>query len=246
MRPRVFPPSGRKRNHKEPSPPVPDRCYRLALCDITPNADLDPSTVRLGCHASSTSLELCQLAPQLWVALWLGTQKSGYQRQSSGASGCLDLSQKESVTRVHFYPFSVQVILSRGTLHGSPSPTSQHRPVSTFCGPKWVSSFLSHGSLYPRKSKSSCLSFPPAHLSVNPGKNKSCTLGMAQGQGHDGCLCVPRVQALLKITTAQTSLLQLHCLWLKEPGATCARQQMTGRTEPKLIRKSAGSPPPSA
>lgn len=45
---------------------MPDRWYQLALCDITPNADLDPSTVRLGCHASSTSLELCQLAPQLW------------------------------------------------------------------------------------------------------------------------------------------------------------------------------------
>lgn len=66
------------------------------------------------------------------VTHWLGTQKSGYQRHSSGVSGCLDLSQKEPVTRVHFYPFLCGVTPSRGTLRGAPPPLPSARQSVLF------------------------------------------------------------------------------------------------------------------
>lgn len=126
------------------------------------------------------------------VALWLGTQKSGYQRHSSGASGCLDLSQKESVTRVHFYPFSVLVIPSRGTLHGSPPPLSSTGQSALFADQRGFILSFTRKPL-PQKEQVILFEFPSGAPLSKSRKNKSCTLGMAQGQGHDGCLCVPRV-----------------------------------------------------
>lgn len=151
----------------------------------------------------------------------------------------MDLAQKEYITRVHFYPFSVQVTPSRGALQGGPSPTPQRGPVSTFCQPKGFHPFF-HTETCLRKSKSSCLSSPPALLSVNSGKIKAAPWAWPGSKAMG-------LQALLKIATAQTSLLQLHCTGLKEPAShTCeaADDKHPGRTEPKLIRKSAGSPPP--
>lgn len=152
---------------------MPDRCHRLALCDITPNADLDPSTMCLGCHTSSTGLELCQLAPPLWGGALAGRTEVWVPETQLGCLRVLGPSPERAYNQNAFHPIfcageSISAANSSwGPLPHSPTPTIQHSLPT-----KGVLSFLSHISLCPRNSKSFCLSFPPTLLSVNSGKIK--------------------------------------------------------------------------
>lgn len=80
----------------------------LALCDITPNADLDPSTVCLRCHASSTSLELCQLASQLWGDALAGHTEVWVLETQLGCLGVLGPFSERTRNQSAFLPIFVR------------------------------------------------------------------------------------------------------------------------------------------